>query len=54
MRLLLLLVLLVCNACKTAEFAVDHQMSGIRIAAKFESKDSAPIAEQPVAEHKNL
>ncbi len=43
MRLLLLLLLSLCSACKTAEFAVDHQMSGVHIVAKFESKDSIAV-----------
>ena len=39
MRLLLLLVAIVPGGCKTAEFAVDHQITGLRVAAKFEAKD---------------
>jgi hypothetical protein len=41
MRRLLLLVAIACSGCKTAEFAVDHQMTGIHVAAKFEAKDFA-------------
>ena len=41
-RLFLLLVAVACSGCKTAEFAVDHQMTGIHVAAKFEAKDFAP------------
>jgi hypothetical protein len=41
MRRLLLLVAFACSGCKTAEFAVDHQMTGIHVAAKFEAKDFA-------------
>ena len=39
-RVLLLLVVL-SSGCKTAEFAVDHQMTGIHVAAKFEAKDGS-------------
>lgn len=46
MRLLLLLLLSLCSACKTAEFAVDHQMSGVHIVAKFESKDSINLVQR--------
>ncbi len=39
--ILLLLSSLTAGGCKTAEFAVDHSMTGIHVAAKFEAKDSA-------------
>jgi hypothetical protein len=39
-RVLLLLTVLA-SGCKTAEFAVDHQMTGIHVAAKFEAKDGS-------------
>ncbi len=43
MRRLLLLLALVATAetsgCKTAEIAVDHQMTGIHLVAKFEAQD---------------
>jgi hypothetical protein len=39
-RLLLLLAAIVSGGCKTAEFAVDHQITGLRVAAKFEAKDT--------------
>jgi hypothetical protein len=29
------------SGCKTAEIAVDHQMTGIHVVAKFEGKDPA-------------
>jgi hypothetical protein len=41
MRRLLLLVVIACGGCRTAEFAVDHQMTGIHVAAKFEAQDFA-------------
>lgn len=48
MRAILLLALtLLCgqfSGCKTAEIAVDHQMTGIHVVAKFEGKD--PIADE--------
>ena len=31
------------SGCKTAEIAVDHQMTGIHVVAKFEGKDQAAI-----------
>jgi hypothetical protein len=37
--LLLLLASVTAGGCKTAEFAVDHSMTGIHVAAKFEAKD---------------
>jgi hypothetical protein len=39
-RVLLLLTVLA-SGCKTAEFAVDHQMTGIHVAAKFEAMESS-------------
>lgn len=30
------------SGCKTAEIAVDHQMTGIHVVAKFEGKDELP------------
>lgn len=30
--------------CKTAEIAVDHQMTGIHVVAKFEGKEEAALA----------
>jgi len=41
MSRVLLLLLALSSGCKTAEFAVDHQMTGIHVAAKFEAKDSS-------------
>ena len=38
--ILLLLASITAGGCKTAEFAVDHSMTGIHVAAKFEAKDS--------------
>ena len=42
--------------CKTAEIAVDHQMTGIHVVAKFEGKEEAAVAsdddEPRVAERK--
>lgn len=39
MRLIWMLVVISALGCKTAEFAVDHSMTGIHVAAKFEAKD---------------
>ncbi len=43
MRALLMLAMIAsCGdllGCKTAEIAVDHQLSGIHVVAKFEGKD---------------
>lgn len=42
---LLLATIMTCgylSGCKTAEIAVDHQMTGIHVAAKFEGKDELP------------
>lgn len=39
--------------CKTAEIAVDHQMTGIHVVAKFEGKEEAALASdesEPVEE----
>lgn len=48
MRAWLLLATLATNGifsgCKTAEIAVDHQMTGIHVVAKFEGKEEAAIA----------
>ena len=45
MRAWLLLAALATNGilcgCKTAEIAVNHQMTGIHVVAKFEGKDEA-------------
>jgi hypothetical protein len=41
MSRVLLLLLALSSGCKTAEFAVDHQLTGIHVAAKFEAKDSS-------------
>jgi hypothetical protein len=38
MRLILLVAACLATGCKTAEFAVDHQMTGLHLAAKFEAK----------------
>ena len=32
------------TGCKTAEIAVDHQMTGIHVVAKFEGKDEDAMA----------
>jgi hypothetical protein len=37
---LILLASLAAGGCKTAEFVVDHSMTGIHVAAKFEAKDA--------------
>jgi hypothetical protein len=39
MRFVLLLVVIASSGCQSAEFAVDHQITGLRVAAKFEAKD---------------
>jgi hypothetical protein len=39
MRRLLLLAIFAMSGCQTAEFAVDHQITGLRVAAKFEARD---------------
>jgi hypothetical protein len=41
MSRVLLLLLALSSGCKTAEIAVDHQLTGIHVAAKFEAKDSS-------------
>jgi hypothetical protein len=41
---LLLATIMTCgylSGCKTAEIAVDHQMTGIHVVAKFEGKEEA-------------
>jgi hypothetical protein len=40
MRLVLLLAIVLSGGCKTAEIAVDHSLTGIHVAAKFEAKDA--------------
>ena len=40
MRLLLLVLVASCSACQTVEFEVDHSMTGVHVAAKFEAKDA--------------
>jgi hypothetical protein len=42
--ILLLLASITAGGCKTAEFAVDHSMTGIHVVAKFEAKDSESSA----------
>jgi hypothetical protein len=32
------------TGCKTAEIAVNHQMTGIHVVAKFEGKDESAVA----------
>jgi hypothetical protein len=40
MRLLILLFAVAASSgCQTAQFEVDHQITGLRVAAKFEAKD---------------
>ena len=39
MRPLLLALVASCSACQTVEFQVDHSMTGVHVAAKFEAKD---------------
>jgi hypothetical protein len=39
MRLILLLAVVLSSGCKSAEIALDHQISGLHVAAKFEAKD---------------
>ena len=41
MRLILLLAVVISSGCKSAEIAVDHQISGLHVAAKFEARDAA-------------
>ena len=40
MRLALLIAVLLCGGCKSAEIAVEHQMTGLHVAAKFVAKDA--------------
>jgi hypothetical protein len=39
MRRVLLLVVVVLGGCRSAEFAVDHQMTGLHVTAKFVASD---------------
>jgi hypothetical protein len=39
MRRILLVVAVVFCGCRSAEFAVDHQMTGLHVTAKFEAAD---------------
>lgn len=39
MRLALLIALLLCGGCQSVEFAINHQMTGLHVAAKFVAKD---------------
>jgi hypothetical protein len=39
MRRVLLLVVVVLGGCRSAEFAVDHQMTGLHVTAKFVAAD---------------
>lgn len=39
MRLLLPVLVASCSDCQTVEFQVDHSMTGVHVAAKFEAKD---------------
>jgi hypothetical protein len=44
-RLLLALLAVASSGCRSAEFAVDHQMTGLHVVAKFEAVDrSATLA----------
>ena len=47
--ILLLLASITAGGCKTAEFAVDHSMTGIHVAAKFEAKDTQPPSNESQA-----
>jgi hypothetical protein len=52
MRLVLLLAVVLSGGCQTAEIAVDHSLTGIHVAAKFEAKDAAKdtLAQSQVAQ----
>ena len=39
MRLVLIIAAIACSGCQSAEFAVNHQMTGLHVVAKFEAKD---------------
>jgi hypothetical protein len=45
---LLLALLLTLGGCKTAEFAVQHPVSGLHVVAKFESPEPQPPESQIV------
>jgi uncharacterized protein YfaP (DUF2135 family) len=44
--LLLLLVSIGLSGCKTAEVVFDYPVTGIRVAAKFEAREPAPLVVQ--------
>lgn len=46
MRALLLLATIMCGGCQTAEIAVNHQMTGIHVVAKFEARDGGDARRQ--------
>lgn len=54
MRAILILATLVCGGCRSAEFAVNHQMTGLHVVAKFEAKDGGHLiashTSQPASE----
>jgi hypothetical protein len=54
MRLILLLAILFSSGCKSAEIAVNHQMTGLHVAAKFEAKDPAHESQWNGGEAKEL
>ena len=50
---LLLATIAICGeliGCKTAEIAVDHQMTGIHVVAKFEGKEEESVVASDASE----
>jgi hypothetical protein len=40
MRAMLLLIVVACSGCKTAEFALSYPTTGIQVVARFAAKDN--------------
>jgi hypothetical protein len=43
MRAILILAAVVCGGCRSAEFAVNHQMTGLHVVAKFEAREDGAL-----------
>ena len=46
--ILLLVVVAACGGCKTAEFAVQHPVTGLHVVARFAAQDQQPGQQQPL------
>jgi hypothetical protein len=54
MRAMLLLIVVGCSGCKTAEFALSYPTSGIQVVARFAAKDDELAGSIPMSEARPL